>query len=327
LLILVLPVFVALLALHAKAFQGIGKIRYFALLNMAVRPVFLLTLVSTIYVIEQLSIYNVLIAYGFALCLTLITAYWLWSASAKSANAKSASVGPTNVTATNISTAVVADLDKRQIENDLAKLLPSMWLVSLLAIVMDQGGQFLVGMLSNAEQSAYYGVAARIAAIVSFIVLAFNGALAPKFAELYASKQLKKMYTLYVKETFLRVLILTPLLLLVIYFADLILTPFGEQYIAAKSVLIWLIVGKLVNTIIGPTGLLLMMTGRHKVQRNHLIFSCFTLIACASYTIPLLGAEGAAMAVCLAVVVNNIFGAYQLIKQFFKHKKLFSNPI
>jgi len=303
-LLVILPILLSLLAVSTQVFQGLRQTKDYALLNIVVRPLHLILLFTYVFFVEELSVFITLTFLIVSLSLALILARYRWALFLTLKDEQ-------------VHGLVLNKQESTIVKSNLTSLLPSMWLASLFAIIMEQGGQFLVGVLSTTQESALYGVALRIAIIISFVVISFNNALSPKYAQLFSLGDLSKLRQLYVKDTVIRTIILTPILLAVIYFANDILLLFGNDYLAAKSALIWLILGYLVNTVTGPTGMLLMMSHKHKIQRNNLFFSVLVLLSCACLSIPDYGAEGAAKAVFLAITTNNLLGLYQVIKSIF----------
>ena len=99
-------------------------------------------------------------------------------------------------------------------------------------------------------------------------------------------------------------------------FTQPILNLFGSDFIAARWVLLTLIVGKLINAFTGPVGYLLDLTGYQ--NQSALIRSCSTLVNVILnfIAIPLFGMLGAAIATALT------FGIEKLWIQLFAYKKL-----
>ncbi|MFT5758740.1 MAG: O-antigen/teichoic acid export membrane protein [Alteromonadaceae bacterium] len=302
--VIVLPLLSALFSLQVQVFQGLRAVKSYAILNIITRPLHLLLLLALIFLLNKLTVFSILVSFTIALLMGMLLAHYYWRQYLKSKKQ-------------NLATSTLTTEQKSNTKSNLYALLPPMWLASLFAIVMEQGGQFFVGLLSTPQESALYGVAFRIALIVSFVVISFNNALAPKYAQLFSSGALLRLKQLYIKDTIIRVAILLPALLLLINFSHLVLSFFGERYIAANNTLMWLMLGYMINTITGPTGMLLMMANLHKLQRNNLFVSVMVLVSFAWFLIPLYGAVGAAQSVCLAMIINNVLGMYQTIRHIF----------
>jgi O-antigen/teichoic acid export membrane protein len=300
--IVFLPPLMALLAVQSQSFLGLSQTTIFAVLNILVRPLHLVLLLLFL-IFYEFSIFLIMLLLLVATLMTLVIGRILWS----------------RFISRNDHGVSTSDDSKEAVKNKFLNLLPAMWVASLFTIIMDQGGQFLVGVFAEPQESALFGVAVRIATIVSFVVMSFNNALAPKYAQLYSAGELDSLKSLYIKETLLRATMIMPMFVGIIIFSADILAIFGHDYVLAKPVLIWLIIGKMVNTLVGPTGMLLMMSDQHKVQRNILFIAASVLIAACCYLIPINGAVGAAQAACLAVIINNMLGLVKLM-QFFSDK-------
>jgi O-antigen/teichoic acid export membrane protein len=191
----------------------------------------------------------------------------------------------------------------------------SLWGIACLVIVMGQGPQVLLGLLSSAEQVAYFAVASRIAMLVSFVLLAINGILSPKFAEVSAQQDTPRLQQLYRSSTRLMIVLTCPFLLLIFIFSPEVLLLFGSDYQQASSVLRVLIAAQFVKVMVGSVGQLLIMTNLQRHQRNNLILSVVILLGLIVYLVPMYGALGAAIACFFAITCNNMLGLFQVYKK------------
>ena len=91
-----------------------------------------------------------------------------------------------------------------------------------------------------------------------------------------------------------------------IFSGNWILSIWGEEFEEAYWILIILGFGQLVNLTTGAVGIILIMTGHEKTQRN--ISLCFMMVfLILSFTIiPIYGALGASIASVTAVMGINI---------------------
>jgi O-antigen/teichoic acid export membrane protein len=188
----------------------------------------------------------------------------------------------------------------------------SLWGLSCLAIVMADGVQIMVGMLSEPSQAAFFAVAVRISGLVAFILLAINGILSPKFAEISTDSDLNRLQSVYRSATRLMLLVTLPILVVIFIFAGDLLLIFGEQFFQATLVLRILVIAQFFKVAVGSVGQLLIMSGHEKCQRNNLFFSVLLLMLICALLIPLYGALGGAVATLRAVALNNLLGLLQV---------------
>jgi len=188
----------------------------------------------------------------------------------------------------------------------------SLWGVSCLAIIMADGVQIMVGMLGDPSQAAFFAVAIRIASLVAFILLAINGILSPKFAEISTENDVHRLQNIYRSSTRLMLLITSPILVVIFIFAGDLLLIFGEQFFQVTLVLRILIIAQFFKVAVGSVGQLLIMTGHEKSQRNNLFFSVLLLALLCALLIPPYGALGGAIASLCAIAMNNLLGLFQV---------------
>jgi len=293
-----------------QSFQGLKRMGYYAGFNGLIRPLNLLALALILLFTGGLSIAQALWIY-FAVALgVLVLAYVCWQRvlagmSTLVTKRESVSAEP----------AAVAALPLSGFKGEFYSYSFSLWGIACLAIVMGQGAQVLLGFLSSVEQVAYFSVANRIALLVSFVLLAINGILSPKFAEISAQNDVLRLQQLYRASTRLMILLTSPFLLLIFIFSPEILLLFGSDYQQAATVLRILIAAQFVKVAVGSVGQLLIMANLQRSQRNNLIMSVVILISLSLYLMPMYGALGAAIACFVAITCNNVMGLFQVYKK------------
>jgi O-antigen/teichoic acid export membrane protein len=95
----------------------------------------------------------------------------------------------------------------------------------------------------------------------------------------------------------------------------LILMLFGTEFTTANASLAILATGQFFNLLTGPVGYLLAMTGNEKVLRNILGMTTVLTIVLSATLIPLIGASGAALAVSISMIFNNLICCQQVQKR------------
>jgi O-antigen/teichoic acid export membrane protein len=113
----------------------------------------------------------------------------------------------------------------------------------LMSILIQYSGQIILGVYLNASDVAYFSVVQRISMLTSFVLIAVNMVVAPRFA---ASAKLGRTEELRDTSLFCsRVMILmaTPAVVFMFFYAEFLMGLFGEEYIQAANLLQILIIG------------------------------------------------------------------------------------
>jgi O-antigen/teichoic acid export membrane protein len=277
-----------------QSFQGMKKSALFAFFSGLARLLTLLLLLLVMLITETLTLNLALYIFFIATFITVCLALFTWK---KQNN---------HIYAFNDSS------DKYSLALKMKKSCITLWGVSCLAIVMSDGVQILVGLLSEPSQAAFFAVAMRIASLVAFILLAINGILSPKFAEISADNDSKRLQDVYRSSARLMLFVTSPIFLIIFIFAEDFLLIFGEHFSQATLVLRILVIAQFFKVIVGSVGQLLIMSGHEKCQRNNLFFSVLLLMLLCVLLIPFYGALGGAIATLCAVVMNNLLGLLQV---------------
>ena len=291
--VLLLPI-TSVFQILQQSFQGLKKTTLFALFSGLARIITLVFLAYIVFTTGSLSLNTALYTFVMATFASFCLALFLWK---KQHNNVAACIDYSE-----------EQLLKKQLKNSCL----SLWGVSCLAIVMADGVQIMIGLLSQPSQAAFFAVAMRIASLVAFILLAINGILSPKFAEISANNDIGRLQSVYRSATKLMLLITSPILLAIFIFSDDLLMIFGEQFQQATLVLRLLVIAQFFKVAVGSVGQLLIMTGHEKCQRNNLFISVLVLVLLCVLFIPLYGALGGAIATLFAIGINNLLGLYQV---------------
>lgn len=168
----------------------------------------------------------------------------------------------------------------------------------------------LLGIWASASEVGVFGAANRVALIMSFMMTAANIAIAPKFAELYARRELTSLRRLARHSLIANTLLATPVFAVLFFFGGNVLALFGEEFRQGANMLAILSVGELINSITGPVGYLLVMSGQETVYRNLTAAFALLLILLLSALIPAFGGIGAASATAISVAGLNLASFY-----------------
>lgn len=174
-------------------------------------------------------------------------------------------------------------------------------------MVLRQTDTLMIGIFLSAKDVGIYGAALKTSSWVPFILGAVNAISAPLIAALYAQKDYRELQQLVstVAQWMFYPALATAIGL--IAFSTPILQLFGAEFVAARGVLIVLILGQLVNVGAGSVGYLMTMTGHQNQCLVVMGLSALVNVALNFVGIHLFGIMGAAIATALSMVMWNVW--------------------
>lgn len=181
-----------------------------------------------------------------------------------------------------------------------------LWGVALMGLGVQWAGQLVSGVYVEPEQLAILAVAQRTAMLTSFILMAVNLVVAPKFAALYKQGKTDQLERIALQATKLMVLFALPIVGFMLIFPEWLMWLFGEEYKSGANLLRILALGQFVNVMTGSVGYLLSMSGHEKDLRNVVFISGPMAIILALVLTPLYGVTGAAVATAIALASQNL---------------------
>jgi len=291
LIIIILPI-TSVNQILQQSFQGLKKTALFALFSGVARLITLFLLLIVLFFINIVTLNIALYIFASATFIAFSLAMLMWNKQRDHA--------------------IINHCEDKQLHQRMKKSCLSLWGVSCFAIIMADGVQVMIGLFSEAEQASYFAISMRVASLVAFILVAINGILSPKFAEISTSNDPLRLQSVYRAATRLMLIITTPILLGIFIFADNVLLVFGEQFQQATAVLRILVIAQFFKVAVGSVGQLLIMTGNERCQRNNLFFSVIVLLVLCLLLIPFYGALGGAIATLCAIATNNLLGLLQV---------------
>jgi O-antigen/teichoic acid export membrane protein len=283
----------AVYQLVAFAFQGLHKpVTSVFLQNISNQVLVVITLtISSAYIMDLTTIFVAIIFTGAAF-VTVLIALIKWFS--------------------NENLAVVADYTQT---SELAASAKPLFLMMLMAMLVQYNGQIISGVYLSASDVAYFAVAHRISMLTSFVLMAINLVAAPRFA---ASAKLGKTEELRSTSLFcsrIMIIMATPVVVFMYFFAEFLMGLFGEEYTRAAHLLRILIIGQFINVITGSVGYLLNMTGHEKDMRNVVFFSGPLALGLGVVLTPIYGTTGAAVATAIALASQNLLAVYMVKKR------------
>ena len=206
-------------------------------------------------------------------------------------------------------------IDVVKLKNILAVSLPLM-LAQSGQFVMAWTDKLMLGGMSSVQDVGIYDVAFKLSMIVSVALTSITSITAPKFAELFALKDYKRLEKVVNQSTKLIFWSSIPILIGLFLSSFFILGYFGDEFEQGKMAFYLLSSATMISAFSGPAGNLLQMTGRQITFMNVLFVGAVINIALNYYLIPIYGIEGAALASMGSIIFWNLTMVYYVKKEF-----------
>lgn len=190
-------------------------------------------------------------------------------------------------------------------KNILRKSSP-MALSAVTFFLMQSTDIILLGKFTDFVTVAYYAVAVKLATATALALQSVNVIIAPKIAEVFVRKDISELKKIIKNSTRLIFILSIPALIILGLFASFFLNFFGSEYVAAKSALLILLAGQFFNTLCGPVGIYMNMTGRQGKLQQILLVGFITNLLLNWILIPKYGMIGAATATAISMVLWNL---------------------
>ncbi len=192
---------------------------------------------------------------------------------------------------------------------------PALMLTQLLALLVAQSDVLVAGFHSSPEAVAQYGVAARLAQLVSLPHLVLNGVLPPMIASALSEgrhRQIERIVQVGVA------LASTPALVLGLGFMflgrEVLSLGFGAFYGSAATILAILAAGNIVNVFCGPCSQALIMAGHERTLNLITAVNCVFCIGVGALASLWFGIVGLASVYALGLSLQGIAGVYATYK-------------
>jgi O-antigen/teichoic acid export membrane protein len=187
--------------------------------------------------------------------------------------------------------------------NNILKKSYPMALSSVAYFLMQSTDIVLLGKFTNFDTVAFYAIAVKLSIATSLALQSVNVIIAPKIAEVFKKNDRPQLKQILKNSTRLIISLSLPILIILSVFASFFLGLFGEEYKVAKSALLILLVGQFFNTLSGPVGVYMNMTGKQNKLQLVLIFGFITNLILNWFLIPEYGMIGAASATAISVIL------------------------
>lgn len=174
---------------------------------------------------------------------------------------------------------------------------------------------FVFSRYAKGPELGVYAAAVRVAQALALFLIAVNYMFSPFVADLHARGERERLDSLYKALTRWVVAATLPLLLLLAIVPGPVLKIFGGRFETGTTALRILLAGQAVNVAVGSVGFILIMVGRTGWDLVVYAASFLIDLGVAFGLAPRLGAEGAAIAQAVTMVVSNA-GRLYLVWRF-----------
>lgn len=168
-----------------------------------------------------------------------------------------------------------------------------------------QADVWILGMYTTTKIVGVYGIAAKLALLVYFPMMAFAAVIPSLVSSIHASGDIAELRKVVSESTRWILSAAMPIILILFLEGSYILRYFyGPEFEAGYTVLLILMLGQLIKAGAGLIGVILQMTGEHKIYMKVNIIGGIVNVILNVMLVPSLGMIGAAIstAVCIAMV-------------------------
>lgn len=190
-----------------------------------------------------------------------------------------------------------------------------LWAVTIMSQLVQWSGQFIAGAYVSSELVAQLAVAQRTAMLASFVLIAVNLVVAPRFAALHRQGDMAGLESLAIMSVKLIGVLALPVIGVMLIFPSWLMGLFGEGFAGGSLLLQILAVGQFINAITGSVGYLLMMSGHERDMRNVTLISGSTALGLTWLLTIAFGATGNAVGTAIAVATQNLLAVYFVKKR------------
>lgn len=177
---------------------------------------------------------------------------------------------------------------------------------NVIGIILLKVDILMLGYLGTSEGVGYYAAALRIVMIGSTILMAFGTMFAPMISDLYGKGQLDVLATMFKTVARWIFIFSFPIFVIMAVFPRLVMLVFGAEYVEGSNALILLAFGQLLNAGTGTAGLMVLMSGRSRMELLNVSVALLVNIVLCILLIPEHGIIGAAIANMAAAGTVNL---------------------
>ncbi|RJR19632.1 MAG: flippase [Nitrospiraceae bacterium] len=183
-------------------------------------------------------------------------------------------------------------------------------------LLYTQADVWILGMFKPTEIVGIYGIATKLVLLVYFPMMAFAAVIPSLISSIHASGDLTELKKVVSESTRWIMSMAMPIILILLIEGKYILKYFyGPEFEAGYTVLVILTLGQMIKAGAGLIGVILQMTGEHKVYMKVNIVLGILNIILNILLVPRYGMTGAAAATSFCLVMVDLICIYIIHKR------------
>jgi O-antigen/teichoic acid export membrane protein len=179
-----------------------------------------------------------------------------------------------------------------------------MYLAALAALATNSADTIILGAFGDAREVGIYSAGWRVSILFGLVSLGVNGVVAPRFAAYQSARNTEALKALSISSCALCAAAGFVPAVICIVIPNVILRPFGNEFVEGAEVLRILALGRFASLITAPIGHFLQVGGRAEIERNIALLGAGLLLLLGLAFTYLWGAIGTAWAALLALSVS-----------------------
>lgn len=198
---------------------------------------------------------------------------------------------------------------------ELLKTASPLMFSGLLLYLLNWTDVVILGIMLDDKQVGIYNIAFKVGSVGFLVIVSFSTIITPKIAELYGKNHFSELKKLIHNTTRLIACLSIPIVFVLIFFRNFILSFFGTDAIAGSTTLVIVSLGVLFSAMIGNVDQILNMTNNQKILRNITAVCFFLNVILNILLIPYYGIEGSAFASLISNIIINLLCLYYVKKR------------
>lgn len=181
-----------------------------------------------------------------------------------------------------------------------------LWGVAVLSNFAEWYGLATVSAINGLYDAGLFRVAAQFASLLSIVALGLFGVFTAQISAAFHAGDKQRVARLSVSATRLSTALVLPAGIAMLVFADPLLRLVGPEFGEAVPLLRVLLIGQIIYTITGPSGLVLATAGHGRINFWLNLSTTVAMLALAPFAASRFGAIGVATAVSSVLVARNL---------------------
>jgi len=182
-----------------------------------------------------------------------------------------------------------------------------MYSSSLVGLGAGYLDRFLLGLFAGASPVGVLMVVKQLQQMPVIFLQMFLAVAAPMFSAAHARGDVQERQHIYHLTTDWVVRLSAPLFIFFLLFAQPLLTLYGDEFASKGIYALWILLGgQMINLVHGPVGNLMNMCGMEKLMLRLTVYQTVITVAGISILAPSFGLIGAATAITVSIIFQNI---------------------